>query len=129
VIIFDGVCNLCNAAVRFIIRRDPQARFRFAALQSAPAQALLARVEVDAAAFDSVMLVEDGVVHSRSDAALRVARRLRFPWPLLYALVILPRPLRDSLYDFIARNRYRWFGKRETCMTPTPDLQSRFLAS
>jgi predicted DCC family thiol-disulfide oxidoreductase YuxK len=115
-ILFDGVCNLCNGAVQFIIARDPSAQFRFAPLDSAAARSL-----IDEA-------TPRGQMYTRSAAALRIARRLRFPWPLLYGFIIVPRPLRDAVYDLIARHRYRWFGKRDTCMVPTPDLRSRFLA-
>ena len=125
IVLFDGVCNLCNSSVHFIIARDPAARFRFAALDSAAGQRLLAESGLSGSL--SVVLIENGRAYTRSAAALRIARRLRFPWPLLYALIVVPRPLRDAVYDWIARNRYRWFGKREVCMTPTPELRSRFL--
>ena len=128
VVLFDGVCNLCNASVRFIIARDPSARFRFAPLQSATARALFAGTGGRSPLPDSFVLLEHGRLYVRSTAALRVARRLRFPWPLLYIFIAVPRPLRDVLYDFIARHRYRWFGSREACMVPTPELRARFLA-
>jgi predicted DCC family thiol-disulfide oxidoreductase YuxK len=126
-VFFDGVCNLCNWSVRFIIKRDPRGQFRFAALQSDAARALLAKAGVDGQAGDTMLLLEDGRLFDRSTAALRIARRLRFPWRLAYGLIILPRPLRDWLYRIIARHRYRWFGKRDVCMVPTPELQSRFV--
>jgi predicted DCC family thiol-disulfide oxidoreductase YuxK len=126
-ILFDGVCNLCNGFVQFAIARDPSARFRFAALGSGPAQALLKEAGVTGPLPDSVVLVEDGRVFVRSAAALRVARGLTFPWPLAYGLVVVPRGIRDFVYDLIAARRYRWFGRRETCMVPTPDLARRFL--
>lgn len=128
VILFDGVCNLCNGFVQFVVARDPQARFRFAALQSTAAVALLREASVTAPLPDSMVLVEDGRVYMRSTAALRVARGLRFPWPVAYLLVIVPRVIRDRVYDFIAAHRYRWFGRRESCMVPTPDLARRFLS-
>jgi predicted DCC family thiol-disulfide oxidoreductase YuxK len=127
VVLFDGVCNLCNAAVRFVIDRDPNARFRFAALDSEAARALLQTAPLPAALLDSIVLVEEEGVFTRSDAALRIARRLTFPWPLAYVFILVPRVLRDALYDWIARHRYRWFGRRETCMLPTPELKGRFL--
>ena len=128
VILFDGVCNLCNGFVQFVIARDPAGRFSFGALQSAAAQRLLAAMPAPAAPLpDSVILVEDGRLWMRSDAALLVARRLTFPWALAYAFIVVPRPLRDWVYDWVARNRYRWFGKRDVCMVPTPALRSRFL--
>ena len=129
IILFDGVCNLCNGFVRFVIDRDPAARFRFAALTSAPATDVLRRAGVTAPLPDSMILVEDGKAYFRSDAPLRIARGLRFPWPLLYGLVVVPRVIRDRVYDFIAARRYHWFGRRDVCMIPTPDLQRRFLDS
>lgn len=128
IILFDGVCNLCNASVQFVIRHDPQARFKFAALQSATAEKLLQNCAVDRASLDSVILVEDGHVYIESDAALRIARKLSGGWSLLAGFSIVPRPIRDAVYRLIARNRYRWFGKQESCMMPTPDLRARFLA-
>lgn len=128
IILFDGVCNLCNASVQFVIRHDPQARFKFAALQSATAEKLLQNCAVDRASLDSVILVEDGHVYIESDAALRIARKLGGGWSLFAGFSIVPRPIRDAVYRLIARNRYRWFGKQESCMMPTPDLRARFLA-
>jgi predicted DCC family thiol-disulfide oxidoreductase YuxK len=128
VVLFDGVCNLCNGSVNFIIDRDPTARFRFAALQSSQATELLARLgQAPQPEPQSVLLVEDGRLYERSTAALRIARRLRGGWKLLYAFIVVPRPLRDAVYGFIARNRYRWFGKSEACRVPTPELRARFL--
>jgi len=125
VLLFDGVCTLCNGFVRFVIERDPAGRFQFAPLQSAAAARLLgvARPPLP----DSLVLLEEGRLFTRSTAALRVARGLRFPWPLVYAFVVVPRPVRDWVYDAVARNRYRWFGRRDVCMVPTPELRSRFL--
>lgn len=128
VVLFDGVCNLCNGAVNYIIDRDPSARFRFAALQSAQAAALLAPLgRVPEAEPQSFILVENGRVYERSSAALRVARKLPGAWKLFYAFVVVPTPIRDVVYRFIARNRYRWFGKAEACRMPTPELRARFL--
>lgn len=127
VILFDGVCNLCAWSVQFIIRRDPRGRFRFAALQSPAGRRLLAERGADMRGLDSVVLVEGSRWYARSDAALRIARHLRGGWPLLALLRVVPRPLRDWAYDVIARNRYRWFGRQEACMLPTPALRERFL--
>ena len=127
-ILFDGVCNLCNRFVRFVIVRDPHARFRFAPLTSAAARSLLRESGVAEPLPDSMVLIEDGRVYFRSDAQLRVVRRLRFPWPLFYGFIVVPRFVRDRVYDTIAAGRYRWFGRRETCMVPTPDVARRFLA-
>jgi predicted DCC family thiol-disulfide oxidoreductase YuxK len=127
VILFDGVCNLCDGAVQFIITRDPAAHFHFATLQSEAAARLIASTGVREPLPDSMVLVEDGRVWTRSAAALRVARRLRFPWSAAYAMMVIPRPLRDWVYNLVARNRYGWFGRREACMVPTPALRARFL--
>lgn len=140
VLLFDGVCNLCNGAVQFIIRRDRRAIIRFAPLQweglshwlqtnnvetSVISSILSSRLSSDAP--DTVMLVDKGKVYVKSDAALHVARYLDGGWPMLGLMGLVPRSIRNFLYDLIARNRYRWFGKREVCMIPTPDLQSRFI--
>ncbi|MBB6097698.1 putative DCC family thiol-disulfide oxidoreductase YuxK [Deinobacterium chartae] len=126
VILFDGVCNLCNGAVQFILLRDPQARFRFASLQSETGQRLRAAGQVPEDT-DSFVLLEGGRTYLRSDAALCIARGLGGPWRLLYVLILLPRPLRDAVYCLIARNRYRIFGRREACLLPRPEWRSRFL--
>ena len=126
-ILFDGVCNLCNGFVRFVIARDPAARFRFAPLTSPAATPVLRQAGVSLPLPDSIVFIEDGQAYVRSDAALRIARGLRFPWPLLYGFVIVPRVIRDGIYDVIAARRYRWFGRRDACMVPTPELRQRFL--
>ena len=126
-VLFDGVCNMCNSSVNFIIDRDPNAYFKFAALQDEAVKPLLARYNLSLDYADSVVLIEDGVCYRESTAALRVARRLKGGWPLFYGFMIIPRPLRDIVYGWIARNRYRWFGKRDTCRIPTPELRARFL--
>lgn len=125
--LFDGDCNLCNGAVQFVLRRDPRGRFRFAALQSAAGRQALAAAGAPAALPDSIVLVANGCVTWKSTAALRIARRLRWPWPLLAIAFVVPRPLRDLVYDWIARHRYRWFGKRAQCLVPTQALRARFL--
>lgn len=129
VVLFDGVCNLCNASVQFILDRDPQARFRFASLQSDAAKRLLSTrgLALPEGDPESVMLVEGDRVYSHSDAALRIARGLRGVWKALVAFLIVPRFIRDAVYRFIARNRYRWFGRTEECRIPTPALRARFL--
>jgi predicted DCC family thiol-disulfide oxidoreductase YuxK len=127
VVLFDGVCNLCNGAVQFIVRRDPAAYFQFASMGSAAALHVLGAAPIPDPLPDSLILVEDGGVFTRSTAALRIARRLTFPWPLAYALVVIPRPLRDLIYDLVARYRYRVFGRRDHCMIPGPGLRERFL--
>ncbi|HUB78122.1 MAG TPA: DCC1-like thiol-disulfide oxidoreductase family protein [Bryobacteraceae bacterium] len=123
IVLFDGVCNLCNGLVQFVLKRDARRRFRFASLQSEAARRAL-QGEPPA---ETIVLIERGKTHLKSAAALRIARGLRFPWPLLYGLVVVPRPLRDMIYDWVARHRYAWFGKRESCMLPSPQMRGRFL--
>ncbi len=127
IVLFDGVCNLCNGIVRFVIARDPHGRFRFAALQSDAGRRVIAAAGVTGPLPDSIILVHEGRVHVRSGAALRIAKGLRFPWPLMFIAIIVPPILRDWVYDLIARRRYGWFGKSATCMMPTPELLERFL--
>lgn len=124
-LLFDGVCNLCNASVQWIIRRDKKALFRFASLQSEYAGQLPALKGKTMP--DSLVLLDRDRVYVKSSAALRIARLLGFPWNLLTAGCVLPVFLRDAIYDWVARNRYRWFGKSEACMIPTPELKSRFM--
>jgi len=127
VILFDGLCNLCNASVDFILRWDRRGYFRFASLQSPAGQSLLEPCPERAGASNSVLLVADKECFTRSTAALQIARRLSFPWPALFVLILIPPVLRDAGYDLVARNRYRWFGIRATCRLPTPDERARFL--
>lgn len=127
VILFDGVCNFCCATVKFVIRRDPNARFRFAPLQSDAARMLLKDAAERRVHLDSVLLIENGQIYRRSTASLRIYRNLNRLWPLLYAFIVIPAPLRDAVYDWVGRNRYRWFGKKESCWIPGPNLQDRFL--
>lgn len=128
IVLFDGVCNLCAGVVRFAIARDPAARLRFAPSQSALGRSLLRRHGYNPEAIDAVVLVDGAGAHDRSTAALRLASHLRAPWRWLGPpLLLLPRGLRDVVYDFVARHRYRWFGRREDCLVPTPELRARFL--
>src|SRR6266545_5452736 len=126
VILFDGVCNLCNAAVGFVISRDPAGRFRFASLQSEAGQRLLAEHGLSGAPLSSVVLIEQGRAHTRSAAGIRIARRLASPWlrALAYLGAALPPALRDYVYDLVARHRYRWFGRTDACRMPTPERLS-----
>ncbi len=128
IVLFDGVCNLCNDTVRFVMARDPRGRFAFAPLQSGAGRALVAKHGLPADRLDTVVLLQDGRAFERSDAALRIAAGLGGAWPVLGALRLVPRRLRDTIYDWIARNRYRWFGRRAECAVPTPDQRHRFLA-
>ena len=125
IVFFDGVCVFCNGTVRFIANRDPQRRYRFAPLGGLAARKLLGRL--DRPEPDAIVLVEGDRVFTRSTAALRIARRLSWPYALVYAIVVVPRPIRDAVYDWVARNRYRWWGKLEECPVPRPEDRERFL--
>jgi predicted DCC family thiol-disulfide oxidoreductase YuxK len=127
IVLFDGECNLCDSAVRFIIEHDAGAHFRFASLQSVLGQQLAAEYRVDTSVLDTLVLIDAGRASVRSDAALGIARRLDHPWSWVAVLSLVPRPLRDAAYRFLAENRTRWFGRRDACRTPTSPLQSRFL--
>jgi predicted DCC family thiol-disulfide oxidoreductase YuxK len=125
-LLFDGVCNFCNDSVLWVIDRDPTERFQFASLQSELGQRLV-RERGLPTEVSTIVLIEGERHYVRSAAALRVARHLRLPWPLLYALIAVPRALRDAAYDFFAARRYVWFGKSESCRVPTPALRRRFV--
>ncbi|HEX6922319.1 MAG TPA: thiol-disulfide oxidoreductase DCC family protein [Bacillales bacterium] len=127
VLLFDGVCNLCNGLVTFIIKRDPEARLMFASLQSEAGQELLRINGLSADGFDSVVYIYNQKVYTKSTAALHVFKILGGSWGLLYFFIIVPKPIRDVLYRWVASKRYKWFGKRAQCMVPTPDLRDRFL--
>tara|TARA_B110000259_G_scaffold48801_1_gene56971 strand:- start:55 stop:486 length:432 start_codon:yes stop_codon:yes gene_type:complete len=127
IILFDGVCNLCNGAVNFVIKRDPGNVFKFTPLQEKQGVLLLKKHAIDAKMLDSIVLIENGNVYIKSSAALRIAKKMSNLWPLFFALLIIPRFMRDGVYDFIAKNRYKWFGKKEQCMIPTPGLREKFL--
>lgn len=127
IVLFDGVCNLCNHSVDFIMKRDKVAYFRYASLQSPLAQDLLQERKFKMQDMNSVLLIEGSQVYQKSSAALRIARRLGGAWYLLYAFIIVPPILRDFVYSWIAHNRYRWFGKRETCRLPSPEERKLFL--
>lgn len=128
VIFFDGVCNLCTGSVQFVIKHDPQHYFRFASLQSELGQQFLQQNGLSADTFDSFIVWENGKYYTESTAALRVARKLNGLWPGLYVFILLPAFIRNSVYRLVARNRYRWFGKQETCWIPTPELNSLFIS-
>lgn len=128
VLLFDGYCNLCSGSVIFIIKREKRDIFRFASLQSEFAKDLLSKLNSGENIPDSIVLVEANEVYYKSKAALKVARRLKFPWPLLYIFIVIPPFIRDWLYDFIAKRRYRWFGKKQQCFVPQKDIQHKFLS-
>ncbi len=129
VLLFDGVCNLCNGAVNFVIDHDAQGRFRFASLQSEAARPFLARAGLPPDYRGSLVLIEGTRAYVRSDAALEVARRMDGGWPLVARVLrLVPRSLCNRLYDLVARRRYAWFGRRDACRLMTPALRARFLA-
>jgi predicted DCC family thiol-disulfide oxidoreductase YuxK len=127
IVLYDGECGLCDKAVQFIIPRDPEGRFRFAAQQSEVGARLLAEHGYSDPAMRTIVLLEEGRLYTRSAAALRIARRLSGAWPVLYGFIVVPQVLRDAVYGFIARNRYRWFGRADACRLPKPGEQGRFL--
>jgi predicted DCC family thiol-disulfide oxidoreductase YuxK len=127
IILFDGICNLCNGAVQFVIKRDKKNLFRFASLQSEEAQQILKEHHCSLQRTDSFFLIENGKVFDRSTAALKVVQKLDGLWPLLYGLIVVPPFIRDGVYKIIAKNRYRWFGQKNTCMIPTPENKAKFL--
>jgi predicted DCC family thiol-disulfide oxidoreductase YuxK len=127
IILFDGVCNLCNQSVQFVIQRDSSSKFLYTALQSETGQRLLREYHLPVGNVYSVILLKNNKVYQRSSAALEIARGLNGLWPLFYAFIIIPPFIRNAVYDWIARNRYKWFGQRNECMIPTTELKSRFL--
>ena len=127
IILFDGLCNLCNSAVNFVIKRDKNNRIQFAPLQSETAGALLKDSIVNAFEFKSFVFIEEGKLFTESTAALKVCRYLSGLWPLCYGFMVVPRFIRDSIYKWIAKNRYKWFGQKDQCMIPTPELSAKFL--
>ena len=126
-LLFDGVCNLCNGVVQFVLKREREPVMRFAALQSEAGRRLRERFGLPTDTLHTLVLVDDDGACTKSEAALRVARYLRAPWSWVRCFRIVPRPIRDWLYDRVANNRYRWFGKQEACMVPAPSIASRFI--
>ena len=126
-IIFDGVCNFCNYWVNFAIKRDRKKKLRFTPIQSETGARVLAEHQVNTTALSSVIFIDRGKVYTQSSAACRIARYLDGGWKIFYAFIIIPKFVRDFFYNIIARNRYRWFGKKEACMIPTADIKERFL--
>ena len=129
VIFFDGVCNLCNRSVDFIIRRDTSRIFKYASLQSEFARKELTERGEDIESMRTIILLKDDQIYTRSSAILEIVRHLRFPWPALYVFKIVPRFIRDWLYNLISKNRYQWFGIREVCRVPTPEERALFMDS
>jgi len=127
IILFDGVCNWCNAWVNLTIAHDPHGKFKFGTLQSEQAQQILKVLQLPTEDFETFLLLEHGRIYTKSTAALRIVKHLSGFWPLFYLGIMIPRPLRDALYDYIARHRYEWMGKADTCYIPTPAEHDRFV--
>jgi predicted DCC family thiol-disulfide oxidoreductase YuxK len=127
VILFDGVCNFCNGAINFVLKQDKKSVFRFAPLQSEAGRRLLQQYNLPTEEFESFVLIDQGKVYKKSNAALRVMNKLPWYWKESQIFRLIPTIFRDAIYDFIARNRYKWFGKKDQCMVPTPEMRSRFL--
>lgn len=129
VVLFDGVCNLCSGAVQFIIRRDPKKHIRFSPLQSEYAARQLLHFAMSKGVPSSLVVIEKDKMLQKSDAVLEITRHLSGAWPVVYVLKVIPRFMRDAAYNWVAANRYRWWGKRSACWVATPDLKARFINS
>lgn len=127
IVLFDGVCNFCNASVNFVIEHDKEGYFKFAPLQSEIGEELIAKHGIDTAQTDSIIVVEDEKAYAHSSAALRIAKHLDGIWSWSYAFIVVPKPIRDVFYKLFAKHRYRLFGRQDTCMMPTPEVRARFL--
>ncbi|MFT5248411.1 MAG: putative DCC family thiol-disulfide oxidoreductase YuxK [bacterium] len=127
VILFDGVCNLCNASVNFVIRNDKKGVFKFAPLQSDFGETTLKTHRINSKDTDSIILIDDDKCYTKSSAALYIAKGLSGAYPLLFGFIIVPKFMRNLVYDFVAKNRYKWYGKKESCMVPTPELKEKFI--
>lgn len=127
VILFDGVCNLCNGSINFIIKRERKDKFRFVSIQSNEGEKIINHFGLSSISESTMILIEGSKVYTKSTAALIIAKNLSGLWPLLYIFIIIPKPIRDFAYGIVARNRYSWFGKRESCMIPTDELKRKFL--
>ncbi|WP_337446688.1 thiol-disulfide oxidoreductase DCC family protein [Bacillus cereus] len=126
IVLFDGECNVCDRSVQFIIKRDPIGLFKFASLQSDIGKELLNKYNAPND-LSSLVLIENNNCYLKSSAALRVTKNLKGAWKLLYLLLVVPKPLRDYFYSIMAKNRYKWFGKKDSCMLPSPEVRKRFL--
>ncbi|MGD8569588.1 MAG: thiol-disulfide oxidoreductase DCC family protein [Gammaproteobacteria bacterium] len=127
VLLFDGVCKFCHSSVRFVINRDREKRFYFCPLQSARGQQMMEQYHIEDTGLNSMILLDNGKIYRKSAAALRIARQLSMPWPLLSVFLLVPAFMRDAVYDFIGRHRYQWFGKYEQCYIPDDDTRERFV--
>lgn len=128
ILLFDGVCNLCTGIVKFVIKRDRRKVFRFAALQSQSGQSLLEKFDLPVADFDTFVLIIGDKYYTKSTAVLHVLKALGGLWAVLYVYIVFPESMRDFIYDVVARTRYRIFGKKETCLVPSPEIKDRFLS-
>ncbi len=126
-ILFDGVCNLCNSSVQFIIKRDKKKLFRFASLQGKFGQEVLRKNNFSTESLNTLILMEDEKIFTRSTGVLRMMKHLGAGWSLLYGFIIFPKFIRDAVYNWVSKNRYKWFGKKDECWLPTPALKERFL--
>jgi len=127
VVLFDGICNFCSSSVLFIIKRDPKGYFRFSAIQTESGESIMKKYNIHSDKADSIILIENNMVYYRSSAALRIARKLKGGWKLFYGAMIIPPFIRNFFYDLVARNRYRWFGKRDHCFIPDQNIRERFI--
>jgi predicted DCC family thiol-disulfide oxidoreductase YuxK len=129
VILFDGVCNLCNSFVNFVIRNDKKEVFKFAPIQSDFGEIALKKHRINSKDTDSIILIDDDNYYIKSSAALYIAKELSGAYPLLFCFMIVPKFIRNWIYDLVAKNRYKWFGKKVSCMIPTPELKDKFYSS
>ena len=127
IVLFDGVCNFCNATVRFIIRKERKPELKFASLQSETGQSLLKKYNIEQDKWGSFVLIEDGKAYLRSSAGLRLCGRFKGLWPMMKIFLIVPAFIRDGVYNFISKNRYKWWGKSVSCQIPSPELRNRFI--
>ncbi len=127
IILFDGVCNLCNTSINLVIRKDKKDCFRFAALQSEIGKKYISKFNINPKETDSIVLIDKDTIYIKSTAALHIAKSLSGAYPILFGFIIIPSFIRNWLYDIVAKNRYKWYGKKESCMIPTPELKAKFL--
>lgn len=127
IILFDGVCNLCNSSVNFVIKRDKHDVFKFGTLQEEPGKSILAKHQIDPSETDSIVFIENNKAYTKSSAAIRISKYLGGAYPLFGVFIIVPKFIRNWVYDYVAKNRYKWYGKKDQCMIPTPELKKKFL--
>ncbi|MBC7863661.1 MAG: DUF393 domain-containing protein [Bacteroidia bacterium] len=127
IILFDGVCNFCNSSVQFIIRKERKPELKFASLQSATGKFLLEKYKLDAKSLDTLVYIQNGKAYTRSSGALRITKKFKGLWPLLFGFIVVPPFIRNWVYNWVAKNRYKWWGKSDSCQIPTPALKIRFI--